>query len=284
MLLAMALVGVVLLLAVFGLVVYFTMFSQRRMQNQADRVTLVGAGILNRGDRTGQMNNMVARSRELVYNAREIHQRARSGYSHLEPLARQLLEESRAGAHLVEEERQRMVQLNLQQAMEEVKNAASQGGSSRGMSFFGVKTSTPELVGMEVGYIDGVLSSVDASEGNPELKALDVASGYVDKETGLYKANVNARLPSPDSDLNFKICSLPAPVKKEALPARLIQPSVFRRTARLMEDGKEIRDTCEHLPSAVRLVFETKVTSGQDSKQPLQVSTVAITSGALPPP
>lgn len=284
MLLAMALVGVALLLVVFGLVVYFTMFSQRRMQNEADRVTLVGAGILNRGDRTGQMNNMVARSRELVYNARQMHQRARCAYSHLEPLARQLLEESRAGAQLVEEERQRMVQLNLQQSLEEVKKAAGQGGWSRGMSFFGVRTSIPELVGMEVGYIDGVLSSVDASEGNPELRALDLASGYVDKASGLYKANINARLPSPDADLNFKICSLPAPVEKEALPARLIQQSVFRRTARLIEEGKEVSDACEQLPSAVRLIFETKVTAGQDSKQPLQVSTVAITNGALPPP
>ncbi len=286
LLFVVAIAGVFVALLIFGLVVYFVMFSQRRMQTEADRLTLVGAEVLNRGDRTGQMNNMVARSRELVYNSRMIHERARAGYSHLEPLARQLLEEARTGARLVEVERQRLVGLNVRQVAGAVREAAQQGSSASGISFFGVRTDPPQLIGIDVGYINGVRSSVDASEGNPELKSQDLISAYVDKQSGLYQGNINAKLHAPDNDLDFKIASLQAPQKGQASQARLVSLDMFKRTARVIEESEQKSDPCDQLPSALQLILEMKVSGAKDGRKdkPVRVTTAATTSGALPPP
>ncbi|MBI4533032.1 MAG: hypothetical protein HY711_03715 [Candidatus Melainabacteria bacterium] len=278
--------GIIIVVFLAGFSVYLMFFSQSKAHSQSDQLALQVAHALNDQDEMGEMNNLVARCRELVFNSRKTHDAAHMYYQHLEPLANQLLEESRASACYVELERQRLVRHSLTNLYGIVELSDSDRVLQSGLKLPWLATKPARPVGLAVGYIDGVESNVEVSEGNPELNSTDLARHYIDRASKLYMGNINVKLPAPDNDLHFKLSSLPAPVKETVSPPRLTSPNVFVETARLMKDGLTLGASCDQLPSAVKVDMLIKVTTGPEVRDvhAIQTTSYASTCGASPLP
>src|SRR5277367_6601362 len=63
--------GLLILFITIGTSFSMVLFVQNQVQRLADQVALTGACQLNDGNRLGQMNNLVARCRQLVYASRQ---------------------------------------------------------------------------------------------------------------------------------------------------------------------------------------------------------------------
>jgi hypothetical protein len=272
-------VGIVIVVVLVGVGVTFLFSAQKKAQSQTDSVALQAASVLNAHDRAGQMNNLVARCRELVYTSRETYDDAATNLRHLEPLARQLLEESRKSAYLVENERERL----CRQEIEELKRIAVESQSGEVVSTVsGITTKSPQIISLDVGHIQGIPSNVEVSKGVPELLQRDMSAGYIEPRSGLYNGNINAKLPGVDSDLDFRISSLPAPVKGTIAPARLATAKVFTKTGQAVGVDKS---RIEQLPSAVQLQFKMNVSAGGDKRgSDVALGVTAVANGAQPSP
>ena len=277
--------GIIITVLGIGATVYFLFFSHRRIQSQADALTLKAAQILNVGDNVGQMNNLVAQSRELVFNSRQMHRQTLQKYGQLEPLARQLLEESRSGAHLVAGERARLSSLCVRRVLDVIKAEKAEIRGTTAAWIPGMKVMNPIVNNLDVGFIEDVSSNVGVGKGNPSLEHYDMTRQYIQQDSGLYFANINAKLPAPDDDLEFKLTSLPAPVDGSIAPPRLASPRVFRVLARIIQDEINIQDVCEQIPSAVRLdyLMSFKSSDYHQDQHEVVISAAASTGGAYPP-
>lgn len=231
MLLMIALVGgLIVAVVVIGIAVMLVLFSQQKGRQSADELALTLAQVLNRDDRQGQMNNLVERSRELVYSSRKAYNDCVSNEFHnMEPLMRDLLEESRTGAQTVEKTRETLAELIISDLRNAQKDFNERLKQAHSMNLNWIRTSQPVVKQLEVGSIDKVHSNVTLSPGFPELKAMDEKSGICDSKTGIYVGNINAKLPGADGDLDFKFSSLAAPVGNSVAVARLTDANVFKQ-------------------------------------------------------
>lgn len=278
--------GLLFLVLAFGLLVSAFFFAQKRVQQQADRMAVSIAKRLNDGDRIGQINNLVERSRELVFVSRHNLTDANERLEHIEPLARQLLDESREGAQMVESERSTIARCISDDVISEAEAQNKENAQSVQVNLPFLRTFPPRLDSLELGYIEDVDSNSLLPEGIPELRNLDLSRDYAEKSSALYAANVDARLGGSDSDLVYKFASLAAPVQKTVSPARLTSASVFRPLVKLYDKENKIGGTSNQLPTAVRMELVAGVSSrpdGQIDKQ-FKVTGTATTSGALPAP
>ncbi|HEY9787827.1 MAG TPA: hypothetical protein V6D17_20740 [Candidatus Obscuribacterales bacterium] len=279
--------GLVLIVLLIGITVALLFHSQSRLQAQADRLALAMAERLNRNDRLGQMNNMLELSRELVFASRKDEESAHERTPHIEPLAKQLLEEAREGARLVNEERTSLAQLTNNELKEMVRQSTEILESSAQLRLPWIRTSAPVIDRLETGRIVAVESNAQAPQGLPELKEMDLVRRYIRSDTQFYRAGVNAKLVSADSDLDYKFSSLPAPVKGTVSPARLTSGAVFRRTNTLVDSTAWLGgNNIEQLPSALKLeltgMVATDLTAG--NFQSRRVTAVGAASGAMPLP
>lgn len=278
------------LVLAFGLVVYLMFFAERRAQNEADAISLTMAESLNDNDCAGRMNNMIARCRELVYVSRQNYRIANANYKHLLPLAQQLLEESRSSAVLLESERKRLLSINCQRIDQSVQQVESRFRSSTAMTLPGLTSYAPRIVSVDLGTITDVLSNIEVSDGNPSLKERDLKHGYIDKQSGLYYGNINAKLPPPDNDLKFKFCSLPPAVQGSIAPPRLTSAAVFKNTSMSGDNGSPGSDAGDQLPSAVQVGLLMKIATGSISKSgkadehDIAVTATAAAGGGTPMP
>lgn len=206
------------------------LFSQQKGRQSADELALTLAQVLNRDDRQGQMNNLVERSRELVFSSRKAYDDCVSEEFHnMEPLMRDLLEESRAGAQTVEKTRESLSELTVAELRSTQKDFNDRLLQAHSVNLSWMNTSRPVVKQLEVGSIDKVNSNVLAPPGFAELKAMDEKSGICDSQTGIYLGNINAKLPGADGDLDFKLSSLAAPVGTTVSSARLTDANVFKQ-------------------------------------------------------
>lgn len=95
---------------------------------------------------------------------------------------------------------------------------------------------------------------------------------------------MNAKLPSPDNDLDFKFASLPAPVEKTVAPARLINQDVYKPFADVYANHKAVNNKIDQLPTALKLVRHADVTIVSGDKQSMQESSTAASTGSTPVP
>ena len=176
----------------------------------------------------------------------------------------------------MESERQQLVRYSVG-ALNKLVKANNLPDSKSMFKLPWLSTYQATIYALDAGYIERVRSNVRAPEAIPELKHYDIENKFLDVDTSLYLANINARLPSPDDDLNFKLCSLPSPVRNTVSPARLTSNNTFKSLIKLVDQGKWMGRSCDHLPSAVKLVLAMQVSSHggtrQDQRQP--------TAGAL---
>ncbi|MBI2812565.1 MAG: hypothetical protein HYX67_17305 [Candidatus Melainabacteria bacterium] len=278
-------VGIVLVACMLGFGFYMLLAQQKKGQHQADNLTLALAGSLNKDDKIGQMNNVVARCRELVFVSRQNADAASAERNQiLAPLANQLLDESRSSAQFVEAERKNQIEYITKKARESVEhyNLNTHVDSTFTLPWF--KTYDPQVQDVYLGYIDKVQSNVINTEVIPELREHDEKEKYFEKGSQLYRGNIDAKLPSPDSDLIFKLSSLPADVDKTVSPPRMTNPEVFVRLAPLFLDEKFTNQRkADQIPSAVE-VFAKMDVSMKTGDQKVRIGSTATTNGGQPIP
>ncbi len=278
--------GMLFLVMAFGLLLCAFFFAQKRVQQQADRMSVAIAKRMNAGDRIGQINNLVERSRELVFTSRHNLSDANERLAHIEPLARQLLDEARTGAQMVETERAGIARRISEDVLAEADSQNKENASALQVNLPFMRTFPARLYSLELGYIDEVDSNALLPDGVPELKSADLSQSFGEKASNLYAANVDARLGGSDSDLIYKFASLAAPVQKTISPPRLASLEVFRPLVKLVDRENKVGGASNQLPTAVRMELVAGVSSSPDGQvdKKFKVSSAATTSGALPPP
>lgn len=128
-------------------------------------------------------------------------------------------------------------------------------------------------------------SNVLVPDGFEELKALDLQSEFVNRQSRLYKGNIDAVLPSPDDDMHFKLSALPAPVKRTISGARLLSDERFESQSKFDPHTQKVSFSGK-VPCAVRLKITTHVTASGRGELSGNVasSSVALTDGGTPAP
>lgn len=263
-----------------GIVVSMMMMSQKRTQNKLETLSLSMATQINKDDWVGQMNNMTEFSRELVFTSRSALNETIVHHPRLKPLAMQLMDEARQSAAIVESERKDLTVMILKD-LQKLTDAAEETESKQtGMQLPGVKSEPIQIKTADAGYIDGVLSNLTSSDGLPDLRDYDLQEKYITPTSFVYLPNINAKLPAPDDDINFQICSLAASTKKTLAPARLTSNGVFRKLMTVGPEAGNDFSKCKQLPSAVQIVSTTKLSSGDRLQGPMSVSISAASPGA----
>jgi hypothetical protein len=264
---------------------WYMLFAQQKSgQSDTDNVALTSAKLLNDGDRIGQMNNVVERCRELVFISRTNKAAADNlGVEMYQPLAQQLLDESRANSSLVEAERQNQTKLAIKNVQTYVSqyNMTQRTGSKLKLPW--VQTAFPEINAVYMGSISGIECNVENLQVFPGLRDFDVQMQYIQPGSNLYRGNLDAKLPAPDNDLTFKLSSLPTDVGGTVTPVRLTNPDVFLNPTQVMTTMQETGQRPEQLPGALQIVESMDVASN-GNKTSIRLSSTATADGALPPP
>jgi hypothetical protein len=204
-------------------------FAQALLQNQANDLALTAAVALNASDREGQMNNMISRCRGLVYESRnEDNDASDRNYTDMQPLADMLLDESRQSAKDLDTERTKLQQLGQAEATAKVNAQFQQISKMNELILPWIQCKKPKLEGITFGQVNDVQSNVTALSDFNDLTPDD--ENYIRPQSNRYYANINAKLPGQDADLNFHLSSLQPPVKNETAPARIALPGAFTDT------------------------------------------------------
>lgn len=279
----LAAIGIIVV-CVVGLAVSMLLLSQKRSQNQTEELSLRWSTDLNKENWIGNMNNMTGFSREMVYTSRQDLDNIIQKHARLKPLAMQLLDESRKASLIVNEERKALIVEELKglrrtvQALEKSTTVTKSPLSTPWLN-----TDKPAITRVEAGFIDGVSSNVFLSDGIPELKDHDLQAKYAKEKSNVFNANINAKLPSPDDDLDFKFSSLPAAAKGTISPARLTSNNVFRKLFTVRPETERDLSKCDQLPSALQVesaVAISSPTGGEVTKGSMKITVSAAAPGA----
>jgi hypothetical protein len=230
MLLALLGFGLLILFITLGTSFSMVLFVQNQVQRLADQVALTGACQLNDGNRLGQMNNLIARCRQLVYASRQNTYLAANSSTDLQQLAQQFLDEDRQNALALDQERGRLSALAVKEATEQMKYTFAQQSGLYTMVLPWLVVRPPTVTSINFGYITAVDSNVAALNGIADLADYDRSKKFIQKASQLYAPTIDAKLPEDDGDLHFYISSLAAPVNDNISPARLALTNVFRPT------------------------------------------------------
>ncbi len=278
-----------LILVLVGLAFWFqlTFFSNQLLQDTSEKVALNAAQKLNENDNAGKINNLIGCSRELVFDAREMHNKTLDGqFIEYEQLAAQVLQQSRDGANLVADERQRLVNSSIAELRAIVKEKSAPFG--REVALFDAAVEKPRIESFSVGTLDNLESNVVASIGVPALTAYDTSHQFIKhgKDVDFYCALNPLKLPAPDDDLKFELSPLPIAVNGNSAPLRLVSENHYKPTMVLVENGKDAIGSCSIMPSCVQVSMSVKMKSkvaSQMESGTMSMST-ACTNGALPDP
>lgn len=277
-------IGLLLAVCMIGFAFYLLLSEQKRGQTEADKLALEISKSMNENDRIGQINNLVVRNRELVYASRlTANTTINSNLSFCAPLAQQLLDE--ASSSSVEIDKERKTQITLQQKrikdIVERYNMHTQNVTTFSLPWW--KTYGLQVFQVNGGSLRDVQSNVEHTEIYDELNIEDRRAKYVQPGSNLYMGNINAKLPTPDNNLDFKITSLPAPVEKLIAPARLANPEIFHFGNLFFDNGKAVMQSFDQIPTAVQVVGRMDVQM-REGNQRVQIGSTALTNGAQPVP
>lgn len=278
-------VALILFFCIIAFAFYILLTEQKRGQNQTDRLALECAKVLNEGDRLGQMNTLVERCRELVYEARSIHQATidLTDMRFATPLAQQLLDEARSSALDVEQARDGLLAIDRVQINAAVEDYNKHARTNAAITLPWWKSYDPHVIKVQLGYINNVTSNVLHNDYFRVLNDHDLGKKYVQKGSRLFLGNINIELPPPDNDLKFIISSLPAPVESTTAPARLVNPDAWKHLLDIF-DEKPVGMKTPYAPSALAIFSKMNV-SAVDNKESVVIGSFASTTGAgLPPP
>lgn len=264
---AMTVLGVGVLIAGSFAGVFFT---QERLQSEADSISLAGARKLNEFNRLGQMNDMIARSRQLVFDsdkdAREVE--SYKSDSAFEKLTRQLDEEAKGSAELIEQERHKLALLAKSEAKEAMKEKFDQVKNTYSITLPWLTIQTPDLILNETGSVKDMQSNAQEIQGFPELTSADRSNVLPGSPVNLYRAENDARLPIASSP-SFRFSPLPAPVSNDMAPARSVLPESFKQM------------TGDFAPCAAQVALRLNVGTGlgANAKGSLEIRSAALATG-----
>lgn len=250
-------------------------FIHNRLQTTADELALEGARKLNEQDRLGQMNNMIARSRQLVFDTNDSKDFVQeSNMTQVSDLADILHEEAREGAMLLESERQKLFMVSKTEATNAITTRFNQIKAGHGLVLPWLQTAVPVTPILRYGFTDKTASNVAEMTIQNELNTQDHSSNYCTTDgSKLYKENIDARLKDSDTDLHFKLSSLPAPVANCVSPARAILAKSFKNEA----PGSHLNSTVQ-----VELKMDVDTSLGATAHSTMMVlGTAEATGGQL---
>jgi hypothetical protein len=269
--------GIILLTCIIAFCFYMLLAEQNRGQSKVDKSTLELAKAFNEGDRVGQLNNVVARNRELVFVSRQsVDQASAKGLTVWSALANSLCDN----------ERKLQIKLSLKEARDFAYQHNLKTDSQNAVfSLPWWRTYDTQIYEVSVGSVKGVESNVLNTDVYPDLRQYDEEKRYFQKGSNLYLGGINAKLPSPDNDLDFHFAALPAPVDNTISPARLVNAEAFRTAATIFQDDKNLDHTPPDLPTAVQIIEKMPV-SAMDTRNrdDVRIGSVAASTGAVPPP
>lgn len=256
-----SLLAIAIVFVGLGTWVYFLFFSQKLLKNHAESFSLQAAQKLNPNDFAGKLNNLMGRSRELIFTARQMHSMTEADpeLQSYEALAAQVLSESRESINFVSDERERFAKLSIVQLRQMLKEFDRE--SSPGLSLLSASACNMRIHDLRIGWLSKVESNVEASGANYDLLAFDRSQNYLidGKNLSLYRGNVNLKLPGEDSDLDFVLSPLSAPVKGKSAPMRLVLADSFKDIFQLRKDGQNVIGDMSLCPSAVQVVMTMAV-------------------------
>lgn len=257
--LCIAVLAVMLVIVAVAFSFYLVFFSHKQLQNQSEDLALECARQLNENDHAGKLNNLIGHSREMVFTSRELYYKTNcADFRGLQGLAAQVLEQSRGGARLVSDERNRYVDSSLKKLRKVVMDSDTH--KRGGLCLTNFASGGAHVVELKVGDLPEVESNVEVSS-VAGLCAFDQQQNYIKigKQKDLYKSKLNLKLPGEDSDLDFELASLPAPVKGKAAPLRLALGRGFKHSLVLRSEGADKSGKCTVIPSAVQVVMTMNV-------------------------
>lgn len=275
---ALILVCMSITLSAFLLVVAYSFaavyFVHNRLQSSADEIALAGARKLNQYNRLGQMNDMIARSRQLVYSSRKQYEEVAGAANNplAEKLAQQLVNEARDSAQELETERRYLTGLVVAESGQAMQNKFNQIKGSYAMVLPWLVVETPQAVSLSSGKVSGMQSNAQELEGFDELVKKDRADSgkvYSAKPVNLYCAERPVSLPTVDSQLPFNFSPLSAPVTNDMAPARLFLSNKFEKSS------------TGYAPCATKVDLVLKVATGLGPKSQagFKVSSAASATG-----
>lgn len=281
-------IGLIILLAIVGIIFNNLLFQNSRSQDKVDAMALSLARLINTGNRVGQMNELEDRCRQLVYVSRQT-QTAREGMEetdYLAPLCDRLVRDARDGQRLVEAERQNQIHLICREVQDAAARYNRERGADSTFSLEWLRTYEPRITEVSLGSIKDVESSVRCQKVFPELAYQDYSSQLFDATSGLYYAPLNAKLPGSDGDLDFKLSSLPASVNMITPQPRNTNADVFVSYGKVLESGERTNNAIRDIPSAVQVSCAMDALVGPHASNKVSIGLVStgITSGASPEP
>jgi hypothetical protein len=248
-------------------------FVHNRLQNFAEEIALDGARKLNEQDRIGQMNNMIARSRQMVFDSDAANQESQSSLNHLTDLASQLYSEAREGALFLEQERLKLRNVSRTEATSVMTTRFNQIKDGQGLVLPWLQAASPGTPAFAFGCAANIKSNVNELSGIDALDSLDRAQTYITTDgSALYRDNIDARLTGAPADLSFKIASLSAPVQNSVSPARTSLAKSFRPVSQ------------DQLYSTVQVTLQIDVNTaiGASSHSQMQATGTAEATGGQP--
>lgn len=285
MLILIALVIVLITFVFLVGIVFVTLLSQHtRSQYNVDAFALNLAKILNDHDRVGQMNQMVARNRELIYTTRQDYIGCEGqGLSHLAPLCEQLINEAYESHELVESEQLSEIDTVSKELVKATRDYNNNRNGSSISIFPWLKTFEPEVTRVDVGCIKNVQSNVRESKVIEQLAEHDLKQGYVEPKSDLFRANINAKLPIPDEQLKFKFSALPAFVENTCAPPRVANLEMFEQYPIVIRDKNSGSKPNDRLPYAVKLytTMDVALDAEQLDRHEITVNSVGVAGGAI---
>lgn len=248
-------------------------FAHNRLQTSADEIALAGARKLNEFNRLGQMNDMIARSRQLVYFSSEQHDDVTGPGNDplMEKFSRQLLEEAKESARDLERERQYLSTLVQDESRAEMEKKFKELKESYAMTLPWLTITTPRVLSVNSGSFAKMESNAQELEGLAELVEEDRKNtNVVDaKPINLYRAENDAKLPSVDPELHFRFSPLAAPVGNDMSPARIV----------LAEKFKTSKPNYAPCATNVKLALGVKSGLGSNASATFEVSSAAVATG-----
>lgn len=244
--------------------------TQERLQNTGNELALYGTTFLNSQDRIGQLNNCIARSRQLVYSSHEVADQIHTIDPDLQGMSDFLLDQAKEGSDILDKERETSATKMRDEAKQAITAYFNQIKGSHFMMNPFIETAVPQIASVDFGYINNIEDNVESFKGGiDELEQWDNGHKTWEKNGNLHKANNNAKLPGFSQ--NYYLSSLSAPVDGVVAPARVALGSSF----------KQLDDKSPYVPSALRVQLKTtlKLPFSSDAQSVLRTTSVGTTTG-----
>lgn len=295
-----AVVGfIVLIIGLWVLDIFWLHLLSGKEMSAAEKVAMAAAVALNKDDNIGQMNYVLAHSRELLYCSRYDEATASETHKSQLLLAQDLAARAKQVVTILEKERSTLQNTRMKESIEAAKNAIASAGSPGSATMAGISTTgvSLDLSQCSFGCLskDGagpngevIPSNIEPSsfsklgDAGKDLEEYD--KEFVDKQAKLYKGNTVLGMNPPgggdDTELTIKLSSLPPCINNYISPPHLIQASIFNKMSPFEENA-----LCTYIPTAVQIVLKLDVKETQSGKSSsLMAPGIAVTGGASPSP